>query len=330
MAEHPRSDRSVRAVADPPFARPAILVPPADISQEIARIARLQYGVISREQLVRAGLSSSAISRRVDRGNLHRVIDGVYSVGHARLAREGRWSAALLFTGPCGCLSHRTAAIAWGFDHGAGKVEVIRGFTRNEPRYANTKDPWLLVHRTRSMPDEELSRHKGFPLTSVARTLVDLAPRSTERQLKSFLTKADRIGVADRRQIADVLIRCSGWRGIGRLRDVVDQWDPKVAVTRSDLEALFLEVRRRHGIPQHEVNVMIDEFEVDCLWRESRTVVELDTFAHHGDELAFERDRERDLALETMGFHVLRVTHRMLVKDDSGVANTLKGLLRRH
>jgi len=318
------------AVSAPPFARASIRVPPAGISQEIARLAHFQHGVISRMQLLSVGLSSSAISRRVDRGNLHRVLDGVYSVGHDRLAREGRWAAALLFAGSYACLSHRTAAIAWGFEQGPGRVEVIRDFNRKNPQKANLRDRWLLLHRTRTLPGEDLDRHRGFPLTSVARTLVDLAPRSTDRQLKRFLAQADRVGVANRREIANVLDRCSGWRGIGRLRDVVEQWDPRVAVTKSDLEVLFLEVRNKHRIPEHEVNVTLGDFEVDCLWRESRTVVELDTYTYHGDNLAFESDHERDLAVEAMGFHVLRVTHQMLTKDETGVVTTLKTLLHRH
>lgn len=204
---------------------------------------------------------------------------------------------------------------------------MIRDFNRTNPRRANTRDSWLTVHRTRHLPKQDLTRHRGFPVTTVARALLDLAPRLTDTQLRNFLADADRKGVAQRTEFHSILNRGLGREGIGRLREAVEEWDPLVVVTKSNLESRFLGLRRKYRIPEPEVNVDIGDFQVDCFWRDRNTIVELDTYTFHGDPVSFEKDHSRDLILEGMGFQVHRVTGVMLDKREAMVMNTLRNLL---
>lgn len=327
MRLRPTGDRPNIAVIDPPFAGALSPVLPSEVDLAIARLAHRQSGVVSRLQLIDLGLSPEAVSRRLFKGSLHRLVDGVYAVGHDRVSREGRWAAALLFAGPTACLSHRTALLLWGIDKGPGRVEVIRDFNRTNPRRANTRDKWLAVHRTRYLPERDLTRRNGFPVTTVARAMLDLTPRLTEIQLRDFLAAAKRKGLANHADFGDILDRGSGHQGIARLRRAVNEWDPSIAATKSNVEALFLRLRKKYGIPAPDVNVDVGGFEVDCLWPDRRVIVELDTYTYHGDPVAFEKDRNRDLILEGMGFRVLRITAVMLENQEERVMSTLRSLL---
>ena len=329
MATRVPGNRPDIAVTDPPFAQSSISISgmSTEVDTAIAKLARHQSGVVSRKQLIGLGLSSTAIFERVSKRRLHRVFDGVYAVGHDLVSREGRWAAALLFAGPTSCLSHRTACCLWGIEKCTSRIEVIRDFNRTNPRAANTRDRWLIVHRTRSLPARDLTRHRGFPATTVARTLLDLTPRLTDRQLRSLLATADRKGLADQREFRDILNRRTGSTGIRRFREAVSEWDPLVRVTKSDLESRFLHLRKKYKIPKPEVNVEIGDFEVDCFWRDRRVIVELDTYTFHGDTFTFEADHDRDLILKGEKFEVLRITAAMLDRSEQLVMNTLREIL---
>jgi very-short-patch-repair endonuclease len=97
--------------------------------------------------------------------------------------------------------------------------------------------------------------------------------------------------------------------------------------TRSELEARFLGLCRRHRIPQPEVNVSIDRYVVDFLWPAARLVVELDGYHAHSGRAAFEADRARDADLTQLGYDVVRLTWRQLVSEPRVTATTVRRLL---
>lgn len=156
-----------------------------------------------------------------------------------------------------------------------------------------------------------------------------MAPRLSDSQLRNFIAEADRKGVANRLEFHRILNRGPGIRGISRLREAVEEWDPLVAVTKSNLESRFVVLRKEYGIPEPEVNVDVGEFNVDCFWRGPRVIVELDTYTYHGDTFSFEKDHSRDLILEGLGFKVVRITGMMLKKKEKLVMSTLQSHLKR-
>jgi very-short-patch-repair endonuclease len=99
--------------------------------------------------------------------------------------------------------------------------------------------------------------------------------------------------------------------------------------SRTELEQLFIAACRRHRLPQPEVNVKIDLYEVDFLWPDTRLIAEVDGWESHGTRSAFEADRERDARLATLGYRVVRFTWRQVGSDPRGVARTIRSLLAR-
>ena len=164
-------------------------------------------------------------------------------------------------------------------------------------------------------------------MTSVARTLVDFTEVVRPREQRRAFEQAERLGLFDLRAIEEVRRRSRGRRALRPLGALLaDAREP--ALTRSELERLFLELCRDHGLPAPAMNVMVAGFEVDAWWPGSSLIVELDGFAFHNTRGAFERDRSKDVALKLAGYEVVRITHRRLIAEPEVVASELRQLLR--
>ncbi len=172
-------------------------------------------------------------------------------------------------------------------------------------------------------PNEITALH-AIPVTTPARTLIDLADVLTLRALERALDEAEYL-----RLDCAGLRAHPGRRGAGRLALVLSHHDPGATRTRSPLEDRFLEVCREHGVPRPAVNVLLPGHEVDFLWRRARLVVEVDGRRAHGTRRAFEHDRRRDADLTEQGYDVIRFTWRQLTHDPAGAALRLLRLLRR-
>jgi very-short-patch-repair endonuclease len=261
---------------------------PAKADQVVARIAGRQHGVVSVEQLRRAGLDKRAISRRVRTARLHPVHRGVYAVGHSRLTFDGRCMAAALALGDGAAVSHRSAAAVWGMlpTH-EGSIEItIPGDGGREKRKG------IKVHRSSTLIAGISTRRRGIAVTKPARTLRDLHRTVPQPVYQRAVRRS-----LDLRLISSA--------------DLAHEPD----LTRSELERLFRRLSRRRRIPAPEVNAHVGRYEVDFLWREASVIVETDSFRHHGHRAAFEIDRARDADLQAQGYRVLRFTYRQ-VKDD--------------
>jgi very-short-patch-repair endonuclease len=272
----------------------------ADCGRVIANIAARQHGVIAARQLYDAGLDDRAVSRRVKAGHLHRIHRGVYAVGHTQLTIEGRCMAAVLALGEGAVASHLSAAALWGMlkpPDGAIHITVASDAGRRKRR-------GIRIHRSPSLMAAVTTRRHGIAVTKPARTLRDLHRTLPKRTYQRAVRRA-----LDLRLI--------------RSEDL--EYEPDL--TRSELERLFIALCRRHRLPQPEVNARIGPYEVDFLWRERGLIVETDGFRHHGNRSAFERDRARDTHLQSLGFRVLRFTHRQLSDDRSAVIAALRPLL---
>lgn len=287
---------------------------------EIAALATRQHGVVALRQLLALQLGRRAIERRVAEGRLHRLHVGVYAVGHAAVSRHGAWMAAVLACGPRALLSHRDAAALWGLrDTARTRVDVTA------PRSLDGR-PGITLHRVRRLHPEDRTSRDGIPVTSVARTLLDLAEVLPAHNLPRVAEQAERLDLLDLRAVERLLARARGRHGLRPLAAVLAGYAAAPA-TRSELERRFLQLCRQAHLPPPAINVQVAGCEVDAAWRAQRLVVELDGHAYHRTRAAFERDRARDAALQLAGYRVLRLTHRRLQDEPAQALRTVRALL---
>jgi len=279
-------------------------------------LAERQRGVVHRAQLLALGISGSSISRWEAADRLHRLYPSVYALGHRALDDEGRLRAALLYSGPGSALSHLTAA--WWWQLLESKLRVIH--LSAETAVASVRA--VLVHHPSIV---ERTEHRGLPITTVPRTLLDIAPMVPFDRLRRALAEAEFLGLASIDEIADALGR--GRRGSRALRKALASHRPELARTLSALEERFLSLCERHGIPLPEVNVRVNGFMVDALWRDEKVVVELDGRTAHGSAAAIERDHGRDLTLRLAGYDPVRYTWRQVTREARAVAADLRNAL---
>jgi hypothetical protein len=232
--------------------------------------------------------------------------------------------AAVLAGGRGAVLSHRSAAALWGLlPAGTGPVHVT------VPRQRRPREG-LRFHQS-PLPADEIGKHDGIPVTSVPRTLLDLATVLTPRRLERALNEAEVLRRWDRLSLDDLLTRYPRRSGTGNVRAALRGRQAGATLTRSELEEQFIDLLDEAGLPRPEVNVTLDlpgrRPEVDCLWRRQRLVAELDSRTFHQTAAAFEEDRRRDRALTTAGWRVVRITSRQLVKGREALVADLRGLL---
>lgn len=163
----------------------------------------------------------------------------------------------------------------------------------------------------------------GIPVTTVARTLADLAAVLGERQLESTLDSAAIKKVLDLDDLRRVMTESRGRKGIGKLRTILERWHPQTVLTRSELEARFLKFLKKIGFDEPEVNVTIAFCEVDFYWPEYDMIVELDGKQYHDTGRGFEGDRERNVRLELAGKRVLRLTWDMVINQPEATRTKL-------
>jgi very-short-patch-repair endonuclease len=271
--------------------------------EAISSLAAAQHGVLTWRQLRERGVGERAIKRRVVAGRLVRVYRGVYAAGHAHLTLDGRWMAAVLACGPGAALSHRAAAALW----------ALRPAWRHWLEVSSTHEVTVrgvLTHRVRDM---ETTIVRGIPVTTVGRTLTDLADVTNPRILHQVLDQAEIL-----RLDAPVKVR-NGRRGAGSLKRPLEQLDPLPHVPRSELERRFMALCPT----KPAMGLVVEGFETDFAWPEHKVIAELDGWETHRTRTAFQSDRRRDVALRLAGWIVLRFTYRDVVYEPRYVTATL-------
>jgi very-short-patch-repair endonuclease/predicted transcriptional regulator of viral defense system len=286
----------------------------------VAELASRQHGVVARWELLALGLSPRVIDHRLAQGRLHALHRGVYAVGHRALTREARWMAAVLAGGPEAVLSGRAAAALWGILASAGGTITVTVPRQRRPRAGVT---W----RVGRLPDDEVTRTDGIPVTTVPRTLFDLAARLRPRELEHALNQAEVLRLWDELSLDRLLRRYPRHHGSRTVRTVLAARRAGARFTRSDLEVHFLELVDEAGLQVPETNAIVEGLEVDCVWNDARVAVELDSRTYHATRAAFERDRERDRVLQAAGWHPIRVTSRQLVLSRDRLKADLRTLL---
>ena len=286
----------------------------------IARLASRQHGVVSRAQLAALGLGDGALAHRVRSGRLHRLHRGVFAVGHRAVSRHGAWMAAVLAVGDGAVLSHRSAGALWGIrDTARSRIEVtVAGHRRPRAR--------LQIHDA-ALPADEVTVHAGIPVTTAARTLLDLAAVLAPHQLERAINEAEFQRLTSPVSLEALIARHPHRRGTAALEKILEAASIGRHRTRTDLEAAFLALLDAHGLPRPETNRRTGAGEVDAVWPGQRLIVELDGYQAHGTRQAFENDRARDRELISQGWRVVRITWRQLETDGATIARQLRALL---
>jgi very-short-patch-repair endonuclease len=275
--------------------------------QVLAELARRQHGVVSASQLTEIGFPKATISDSVRQGRLHPIYRGVYAVGHEALSWEGRCVAAVLANEPA-VASHRTAAWIWGL------LRTRPGtFHLTAPTRRHRKEK-IVVHFATLDPDDRVVVD-GIPVTSPARTVLDLAPEESRRDLERLLQRADDNKLLDRRRFEATVARAGGHPGRRKLADALRDFKPERATLRSDLEGRFRRLVIAAGLPQPQTNVAVEGYELDAYWEAEGFAVELDVYATHGSPRSFEEDRKREDDLLLAGIELIRVTGRRLDRE---------------
>jgi predicted transcriptional regulator of viral defense system len=295
--------------------------PPLDVA--MAALASRQHGVVTRAQLRTLGLSDDAVDTRAAGGRLHRLHRGVYAVGHPVLGPRRRWLAAVLACGPRAVLSHAAAAALWGLRPSAATAVDVTVPGSGGRR----KRPGLRIHRARDLAGQATAHH-GIPVTTPARTILDLAATLQRRPLERVLDTAESARLTDVAALEALAGAHVGHRGASRLMTALSTHEPGTTLTKSELEELFLKLCADAGLPRPSVNARVTGPEVDFVFAERRLLVETDSWRHHRSREAFERDRERDAIHTRAGYRTLRFTHTQLTQTPGTVAETVRAAYR--
>jgi hypothetical protein len=266
------------------------------------------------------GLRQGEIELRVANRRLRVVHPGVYAVGHEALSAHGLWMAAVIAYGDA-LLSYRSAAALWSLRETARSAIDV-----TVPGCSYGRRPGIHVHRARNLRHEDRVVRDGIPVTSLPRTLLDLADVISPANLEQTLEAADRARLLDLDALRELLEQSPGRRGRRLLYSLIANYTPAPDV-KSTLERGFLRFCDEWGIPRPRTNVVVEGFEVDCHWPGSNLVVELDSWSYHRGRRAFEADRERDEVFQVAGHRILRVTHRRLSAAQATLARDIQALL---
>jgi hypothetical protein len=220
--------------------------------------------------LRRLGLSETGIDEGVRTRRLLRLHRGVYAVGHDALKAEAYWLAAVPACGPGAVLSHASAAAHWNLrQSSAGTVDVTV-----PARSGRRRRKGIRIHRSGRLPPGEVTIHEGVPVTTVARTLLDLADVLPKQALKRAIDEAEHQRRFDLTSLTAVVEANPGRRG----RQVLELATSPPELTRSKLEQRFLALIERRGLPRPHVGVPIEGYKADFLWPELKVIVETDGY----------------------------------------------------
>jgi hypothetical protein len=285
------------------------------VETRLAKLAGRSHGVVTRGQLLAAGITRDEIDHRLSLGALLREHRGIYRVGHRAPSVEAHYLAAVWACGDAAVLSGRAAAHLWGILKGAAPPPEVTA--PGEHRLEG-----VTTHRARSI---ERTTHRGIPITTVPRTLVDLAAHLPLDALARACHEAGVKHHTTPAQVEAVLSKRPRVKGAKRLRAVTSG---DVQVTLSELERRFQKRLEEAGLPLPQTNKRAHGRRVDCRWPDHRLTVELDSYRYHRSRHAWEQDRRREREARARGDEFRRYTHGDVVESPRLMLAELCALLR--
>ncbi|WP_353866725.1 type IV toxin-antitoxin system AbiEi family antitoxin domain-containing protein [Svornostia abyssi] len=291
-------------------------------------LARRERWVVTTAEMRTAGLSRDVVARHREAGTLVRQFRGVYLVGRATPTRDELERAAVKACGEGAVLSHRSAAARWKIlRHHRGPVEVTA-------RTQRRRQQGLRPYRANLAP-ADVTMKDGVPITTVARTLVDLAMLVDEAVLDTAVHEADNLKRLYLRKVDEAIARAGATRqGVPALRRRLRRYRPANGRLDTDMEKLFVQFLRKYGFPptEHGVTFELEGGErttVDVLFRDAWVAVELDGGVHESRR-HFQTDRRKSRRLEALhGLVVFRVTEEDLAERADELAQDLHATIAR-
>ncbi len=280
------------------------------VDRVVLAVAGRQHGMVTAAQLAEVGLSAHAIAARVAKGWLRRRHYGVYLVGPLETPHSAAMAGVLAY-GPGALLSHYPAAVLWDLRpppaHEIHVTVVASGVKSRDG---------IRAHRTAHLHAADATRRHGIPVTSPARTLLDIAATEPTSILDRAANEARVLRLVSDLSLDEQFARYPHHRGVTALRQAT-QAEPRL--TRSEAERRLLELIRAARLPEPLTNARVAGYEVDFLWPDHRLVVEVDGYAFHSTRRSFERDRRRDAELTNHGYRVIRLTWRQITAEPEAV-----------
>ncbi|HEY2602120.1 MAG TPA: type IV toxin-antitoxin system AbiEi family antitoxin domain-containing protein [Thermoleophilaceae bacterium] len=285
------------------------------VERAVGRLATSEHGVVTRLELLGAGVTPEEIKERLRRGTLIREYRGVYRVGHTAPNVLASYLAAVKACGDGALLSGFAAAHLFGLiKRRPPRPEVTARTERRIEGIETRRSPTICL--------DHATRWRGVPITTVPRTLVDIAARLDDDALARACHEA---GVLHRTTPAMVdRVMAPNEAGAGKLRAVL-LGDTRV--TLSKLERRFLERLKEAGLPLPETNRPAGGRRVDCRWPAHRLTVELDSYTYHRSRHAWEQDRRREREAHARGDEFRRYTWGDVFEDPGPMLRELGQLL---
>jgi very-short-patch-repair endonuclease len=274
------------------------------------------HGVVTRRELLDAGVTSDEIRQRLKNGSLLPQYRGVYRVGHTAPSLEATYLAAVRACGADAALSGKAAAFLYKLIRGPEPRPEVT--TRSQKRV-----PGVTTRRSRTV---EMVTYRGIPVTTVARTLVELA---STLSLDDLARACHEAGVKYRTtpgQVEDALARRPKTKGAAKLRKIL-RGDTHVSL--SQLERRFLDLLRGERLVLPETNRVVDGRRVDCRWPEQRLTVEIDGYRYHHSRHAWEQDRRREREARARGDDFRRYTYGDVFESPGAMLAELRAVISR-
>ena len=287
-----------------------------EIDKRITALAKRQRGYVRRGQLLKLGLSPDGIKHRVRKGRLIPDHTGVYAVGHRPTLPQDRACGALLACGEKAVLSHGSAATLWGIYRQWDIPFEVTVPTAHRRR-------GIRLHRA-VLTGKDVTVKDGIRVTSPARTLLDMAPRLTRKQLRRAFNKLRLSHGLEPGDLEDVLRRFPRHPGARALRPLAGT---RRGATRSGLEDKFADFCERYGLPEPRLNEPINGREADAFFPNERLIVEVDGYEVHSGRVSFEDDRDRDAANLALDLPTVRVTEERIDNSPDREAKRLLAII---
>jgi hypothetical protein len=265
-----------------------------------------------------AGVTAAEIAHRVRSGALIREHRGVYRVGHRAPCIEATYMAAVRAAGPGALLAGEAAAYLYELlDGPAPPAEIV---TR-----ANRRVLGVAVHRCRRLDHaREAAVWRGLPVTTVPRTIVDIAANHGDDELARVVHVGGVLHATRPAHIEAALARRPTTPAAGRLRRIL-RGDTHLSL--SVLESRFLKLLRFSRLPLPLTNRRTGGRFVDCRWPGHKLTVELDSYRFHSSRYAWEQDRRREREAYARGDDFRRYTYGDVCEHTASMLRELRTLL---